>query len=215
MALHINLYHEVDRAKRAKSRDPLKLSMFVLAFIASLFAIYYFVELGKLGAVKREYAQKKAEFDAVDPQARAAEQREQELATTIKTSETLVKRIEGRFYWAPVLERLARIVPREVQITKLGGDVQGENQRKATITLDGISAGSDPRKVAEELRTRIAEEFSAQFKDVSSTFRTLEDGVESVRIDKQQWPTATFAIVVQLSTGDQTPVIEPPARRKK
>ena len=64
-----------------------------------------------------------------------------------------------------------------------------------------------------DLRTAIAEKFTPNFKDVSSTFKTLEDGTETVMLDGQQMATATFAINVQLFTGEEK--APQPARRKK
>lgn len=215
MALRINLHHEIDKARIAQKRDPLKLSMMGLAVLVALFALYYVFELAKMGAINRELARKKTAFEAIDPQAKAAKKREEELTNTLKKSDLLVKRIEGRFYWAPVLEQLNKVVPREVQITKLSGEVQGETVKRASFTLDGLSAGSDPRKVAEDLRTAIAEEFGKRYTKVSSTFRSLEDGVEVVRLDGNQWPTATFAITVQLTIGEEAAPATPVRRQKK
>ena len=203
MALRLNLFHEIARQKQAQRRDPLKLSIYGLSAVAALFAGYYVWQLGLASSVSREYARTKTEFDTLEPQARAAKKREEELATTLTTSQTLVRRIEGRFYWGPVLEQITQLVPREVQITRLAGDVQGDNVKKCTFVLDGVAAGSDPRKVAEDLRTAIADQFSKTYKGVSSNFRSLDDGVETARLDGKQWPTATFAISVQLSTGEE------------
>jgi hypothetical protein len=212
MALHLNLFHEIERQKLAERRDPLKLSMFVLAAIGALCAAYYAWELGRYGSVSRELGRKKAEFEAIDPKAKAAKKQEEELAGVLKVSDALVKRIEGRFYWAPVIQELALLVPREVQITKLSGDLQGDSPKKCQITIDGISAGADPRKVAEELRTAIAEQFGKTYATVVSTFRTLEDGAETVRLDGQQWPTAMFAINIQLTRGEAAASTPPPVR---
>ena len=41
----------------------------------------------------------------------------------------------------------------------------------------------------------------------------LEDGTETVMLDGKQMPTATFAINVQLYTGEEKAA--PPARKKK
>ena len=201
MALRLNLYHEVQKQKRAKSRDPLKLSVFGLAGIAVLFAGYYAWQIGRMSSLTRELTRKKAEFDSVEPQAKFAKKRQDEITAMIKKSELFVKRIEHRFYWAPLLAELARVVPNQVQITKLSGDLQGEDVKKCTLTIDGVSAGADPRRVAEDLRTAIAEEFSKHYQTVTSTFRSLEDGTESVTFNEKKWPTATFAINVQLSAA--------------
>jgi Tfp pilus assembly protein PilN len=207
MALRLNLYHEIQKEKRAKSRDPLKLSAFAMCGVALLFAGYYFWQIGKLSGLTRDLTRKKAEFDSVEPQAKAAKKRQEEVSQMLKQSELLVKRIEGRFYWAPMLGQLASVVPNEVQITKLSGDLQGEGVKKCTLTIDGLSAGPDPRKVAEELRTAIAEELSKNYQAVTSTFRSLEDGTEPVTFRGKKMPTATFAINIQLTCGKEAPQV--------
>jgi hypothetical protein len=72
-----------------------------------------------------------------------------------------------------------------------------------------------PAKVAEDLRTAIADEFAKNYKDVSSTFRSLEDGKEMVKLDGQEQPTATFAINVQLSSGEAPEPAPAPRQPKK
>ena len=213
MALHLNLYHEVIKAKALKRRDPLKISMFVLAGIAAVCTAWYVYQVVRMGAINEELARAKAEFDKIEPSAKLAQKREEELSKQAQMSALLEKRMEGRFYWAPVLSEIMQVVPREVQITRLGGDVSGEGLRRCAITIDGLSAGTDPRRVAEELRTALAEKLSPNYKNVTSTFKMLEDGTEMVMLDGKQMATATFAINVQLFTGEEKPVA--PVRKKK
>ena len=104
MALRLNLNHEILQAERARARDPLKLSLWGLGVIAALFASYYFFQLAKMGVISQESAHKKAEFDAIEPKSIAAKTREDELSKTILAGENMVQRIEGRFYWAPMIE---------------------------------------------------------------------------------------------------------------
>ena len=54
MALHLNLYHEVNKAKAIKRRDPLKLSLYGLAAVIAGFASYYVIELVKLHTINTE-----------------------------------------------------------------------------------------------------------------------------------------------------------------
>lgn len=213
MALHLNLYHEVHMAARLKRRDPLKISIYGLSAIAALCACYYFVELMKMYGINDELARVKSEFDKIEPAAKAAKKREDELEAQVRASDQLVKRIEGRFYWAPLLAQFAQVVPREVQITRMGADITGDSLRKCSITVDGLAAGADPRRVAEDLRTALAEKFSPTYKNVTSVFKTLEDGAELVLLDGKQVATATFSINVQLFTGEEKAV--QPARKKK
>ena len=218
MALKLNLYHEIVKLRAQRRRDPLKISLIVLGVAVIGFAAMYFWELGKLTVMRRDLARKKSDFDAVEPQAKQAREQEKALQSKLDVSDRLVKRIEGRFYWAPVLEQLVPLVPAEVQITKLQGDVQGEHLKKCQMTIDGVSAGTDPRKVAEELRQSIAESLGKRYKNVTASFRQLEDGTEHATLNGKNWPTATFAISVQMQTGEEataTPAPRAPVGKKK
>lgn len=213
MALHLNLYHEVIKAKAIKRRDPLKLTMYGLAAIVAGFAGYYALELIKLHGLKSELATVKTHFDKFEPLGKTAKKREDELQVKMKAGGLLVKKVESRFYWAPLIEQIMQVVPREVQITRLAGDVTGEGQRRCSLSIDGLSAGADARKVAENLRTAITERFSPKYKNVSSKFRMLEDGTETVLLDGRQVPTATFAINVELYSGEER--VAEPVRKKR
>lgn len=214
MALHLNLYHEVLKAKALKRRDPLKLSMYGLAAVVACFAGYYVLELVKLHSVNSELASVKAEFDKLEPLAKTARKREEDLQSQMKAGNLLVKRVENRFYWAPLLEQVMQVVPREVQVTRFSGDLTGEGLRRCSLSIDGLSAGTDPRKVAEDLRTAFTEKFSTKYKNVSSKFRTLEDGTETITLDGKRVSTATFAITVDLYVGEELLAAQP-ARKKK
>lgn len=213
MALHLNLHHEIDKQRQAQRRDPLKLATYGLFGIGALLAGYYVLQLGTTASINHELARKTEEFKVLGPKAEEAKKRQAELQATIKSSDLIVKRIEDRFYWAPILEELSKLVPPEVQITRLAGDVDGDNFKKCMLKMEGMAAGADPRKVAEELRTAIEDKFSKQFQEVASTFRTLEDSTETVKINGAQTPTATFAIDVRLATGVE--VVTPEPVRKK
>ncbi len=203
MALHLNLYHEVIKAKALQRRDPLKISIYGITGLLACFAFYYFFQLVRMHAISEEYTKVKAEFDRLEPQAKASKKREEELNQLALSSGRVVRRIEDRFYWAPLLAEITQIVPREVQITRLGGDITGADLRRCAFTVDGLAAGADPRRVAEELRTAIADKLSSKYKNVTSTFKTLEDGTETVMLDGKQVSTATFAITVQLFVGEE------------
>jgi len=215
MALRLNLYHEVIKAKALKRRDPLKISIYVLSGIAAVCTCWYILQVVQMSGLATELAKVKGEFKKLEPVAKAAKKREDELSGQSKVSMQLEKRMEGRFYWAPVLAQIMQIVPREVQVTRMGGDISppGDGLRRCIVTIDGLSAGNDPRKVAEDLRTALAEKLSPNYKNVTSTFKMLEDGTEMVMLDGKQTPTATFAINVQLYAGEEK--ANAPLRRKK
>lgn len=215
MPLRLNLFHEIHQARTARQRDPLKISLYILGGVVAAFAALYAVELGRYASVANELSRKQEEFAKLEPQAAAAKKREETFQETQKINTKLVKEIEGRFYWAPVLQQVATLVPREVQINKLAGAVQGTGLRKCQLTVDGLSAGADPRGVAEELRQSISESFMKNFRAVEAKFRTLEDSTEFVMLDGKQWPTASFAISINFESGEEPPATPVPGTRKK
>ncbi len=204
MALKLNLHHEIDKQKALQRRDPLKFAGAGIAAIAVGFAGYYAFALAETHGKNQELAVAQAELNKLQPQADAAHKREEELNVSIKASDILVKRVEGRFYWAPVLSMLSTIVPREVQVTRLSGDVSSEALKRCSITIDGLATGKDPRTTAEDLRKAIGDNFSAKFKNVTSTFKgNMEDTTETVKLDGHAMQTVEFTIVVQLQTGEE------------
>lgn len=215
MALHLNLFHEIEKQKALNRRDPLKLSMIGLGLVAAGFAGFYLWELTVQHGLSSELDAKQAEYNKLKPQAEAAQKKEQELSGTAKLSEALVKHVEGRFYWATVLDDLTQIVPREIQVTKLTGEMSQDKARRCTITVEGLSAGAEPRKVAEDLRRALASKFTPKYKNVTATFRSLEDGKDQARLDGQQLPTALFAINLQMVTGEEDAPPPPPKRVPK
>src|SRR3954467_2598744 len=100
MALRLNLHHEIQKQKALNRRDPLKLSMFGLGAVAACFAGYYAVQLGVSHSLNSDLASVQAEYDRLKTKAATAAKREEELSSSVKLSEHLVKRVEGRFYWA-------------------------------------------------------------------------------------------------------------------
>ncbi len=216
MALRLNLHHEIDKKKALNRRDPLKLSMIGMAVVAAGFAGYYVLQLGAAHGLSSELAHVRGELDRIKGKAEAAKKREEELSTAVKLSEAMVKRVEKRFYWASVLDTVTQAVPREIQITKLSGDVANDKVRRCTITLEGISAGEEPRKVAEDLRRALSEKFATKYKAVNAKFTSLDDGKELVPLDGQQLPTAVFAINLHMQmTEEEAPPPPPPARRDR
>ncbi|MEO8350902.1 MAG: hypothetical protein ABI680_04170 [Chthoniobacteraceae bacterium] len=214
MPIRLNLLHEIEQARTARRRDPLKISLYILGGIVFGFAAMYFWQLGKAGLLDRRLAARKADFEAIEPKAKVAKEREQSLQKVFTRKDALVRKIDERFYWAPMLAEIARQVPREVQITKLTGDVTGEAPKKVEISLDGTSAGDDPRKVAEELRQSLTEAFGQKFKNVEARFRSLEDGEEKAALDGKQLSTAIFGINVTFQSGEEAPATPAPRRKK-
>jgi len=213
MPLHVNLYHEVQRQERARQRDPLRLSMLGLLVIAIGFVANYFVVLAQAHAVGSQYASLAAQFAALDPKAQAAKARQAELNEEITASDTMVKAVESRFYWAPVLDQILKTVPRTVQLTHVGTDAAGSPGGSSLVSITGISSGPEPRKEAEALRTALEARLSGQFKSVTSVFKNLDDSDQIVMLDGRRLATANFTIDFQLVAKDPAAAATPPPAR--
>jgi hypothetical protein len=207
MALSINLYHEIHRARKEERYDPLKISFMCLGLVALILAGIYLAKLSETNTVREEFAAHEAEMAKLGPQSAKAKVDEEALKTQIQKSDALSNKIEKRFYWAPVMELVGNTIPKNVQITKLVGDIgTGDaSNRRIGLVLDGISGGAQPRKVAEDLRLAIIDALSQKFKSPTAEFRTLEDSVEHVNLDGADVPTALFSINISFrATGPET-----------
>jgi Tfp pilus assembly protein PilN len=196
MALHLNLYHEIQKAELQRRRDPLKLGTYALALIALCFVAYYFVRLGQVSRITSQRDALKTEWEALDAQQNATKARTTELASTISLAENLVKQIETRFHWAPLLQQIAALVPAEVQITKLNGELRPNNI--CLVTVEGLSAGKEPRKTAEDTRTTFTTQLEKHYRKVTATFVSLEDYDKTVTLEGNTWPTASFTIRLEV-----------------
>jgi Tfp pilus assembly protein PilN len=205
MPLHLNLYHEVQKQKALRRRDPLKLGLYGLAAIAACFAGYYFLQLGKASSVTSEYRRVQAEHSTLAPKADLAKKRSEEIAAMLETSKKMVGRMEERLYWAPILETLTQTVPANIQLTRFAGNAQGDSKKRCNITIDGVAAGDEPRQVAEELRRAISEKYGAKFASATATFKSLEDSAETAKQNGRDARTAIFSIEIQLHNEPSEP----------
>lgn len=218
MPLKINLYHEVLLAKKQQQYDPLKLSLLGLIVVAIFLAGYYFVELAKKRGAVSAYQAKQAEYERLLPLSKEAKLLEEKLNKQIELADRLSKRIEERFYWAPIFEKVTGTVPKNVQITKLGADVNQETPRTCHILIDGLAAGVEPRAVAEDVRTALVEKFSKKFQNVTATFKSLDDSNETVVWEGKQMRTAVFSINIAFNATVElapAPVVRQGGRKPK
>jgi Tfp pilus assembly protein PilN len=215
MPLHVNLYHEVQRQERARQRDPVRLAMLAVLVIAIGFVANYFVVLERSHSVGLRYSDLQEEWSKVNTKAKDAKARQDELNDQIKASDAMAKTVDGRFYWAPVLDQILKTVPRSVQLTHVAADASGaEDATTAELSISGISSAVEPRKEAEDLRTALDARLGAQFKGVTSVFRTLDDSDQFVMLDGRRLPTATFTMDFQIQVRDPIAAATPAPAHK-
>src|ERR1051326_2214806 len=174
MPLQLNLLHEEILEQRQRKRDPLKLSLFAAIGLGALLVLNYLWVGYRVLESKSRLNAAQAEWDKIEPKVTAAQKRSDELNGIIATTNALNNYIETRFYWAPLLEKVAHCVTPNVQITALEGMVE-EEKGLVTVTLDGIAGGREPRGVAEDFRQMLLEQVGKEQPTVKVEFKTLED----------------------------------------
>jgi hypothetical protein len=139
----------------------------------------------------------------VEPKVTAAQKRSAELNSIISTTKVLDGIIDGRFYWAPFLEKLSRCVALNAQLTSIDGSVLEDN--RVSVSIEGLAAGREPRAAAEELRQLLLEQLGQSYSEVKVEFKSLEDLDTIVNIGGSNLNMARFGLSVNFATGAAKP----------
>ena len=199
MALHLNLLHEEIAEQRQRQRDPLKLGMIALGAIAALLALFYMWKGYETLGIKSRLAAVQADWAKVEPKVTAAQKRSKELSEIIQTTSVLDSMIEGRFFWAPFLQKLSLCVAPNAQLTSVDGSVNDDG-KTVTVSIEGIAAGREPRAAAEELRQLLLEQLGRSYTEVKVEFRTLEDLDTLVNVAGANMAMARFILSVNFNS---------------
>jgi hypothetical protein len=174
MALALNLLHEQILEQRQRQRDPLKIGTMILAGIGALLALYYGWNAYQTLAIKSRLSAVERDWAKIEPKVTAAEKRSDELNGIVKTTAVLDDFIDHRFFWGPFLERLARCVAPNIQLTSVEGNVFEE--KGVTVSIEGVAAAREPRSAAEDLRQMLSEQLAeGGYADVKVEFKALDD----------------------------------------
>lgn len=201
MALHLNLFHEHEAARRARQRDPVKLAILVGLVLAMAMGAFYMVRAQQVRSMTAEQTRLQSDWNRLEPRLAQAEEEIEDYRSLIESSTTLVGLVEGRVLWGPVLEVILKTVPANVQLTRLRGSLL-EGRRTVSVTLEGISAGSEPREVAETLRRQLIRRFAENYEHADASFRSLEDSSARVTMEGQPFATARFDIDLRFELPD-------------
>ena len=195
MALHLNLLHEEILEQRQRQRDPLKIGMMVLGAIGALMVLYYIWSAYKTLEIRNRLNEVQHDWSKVEPKVTSAQKRSAELNSIISTTKVLDGMIDGRFFWGPFLEKLARCVALNAQLTSIDGTVLEDN-KGVTVMIEGLAAGREPRAAAEELRQLLLEQLGQGYSDVKVEFKTLEDLDTIVKIGGANMAMARYSLSV-------------------
>ncbi|HEV3409680.1 MAG TPA: hypothetical protein VG095_05270 [Chthoniobacterales bacterium] len=211
MPLHLNLLHEQITEQRQRQRDPLKLGIMALSALGALMLLFYMFKAYKTLETKNRLSRVEAEWAKVEPKVTAAQKQAKELTTTINTMKVLDTMIEGRFFWAPFLQKVSRCVAPNAQVTNIDGSVSDDN-KIVTSTVQGVAAGREPRAAAEELRQLLSEQLAESYTDVKVEFKALEDLDTLVNVAGANMTVARYSIGITFNPaapGSATPTPAP------
>jgi hypothetical protein len=212
MPLQLNLLHEEILQQRQRQRDPLKLSLYAAIALGALLMLNYLWTGYRVLQGKSHLNSIQAEWAKIEPKVTAAQKRSDELNGIISTMNALENSIEGRFYWATLLEKVAHCVTPNVQITSLEGVVE-DDKGLVTVTLDGMAGGREPRGVAEDFRQMLLEQVGKEQPTVKVEFKTLEDLDTTVALGGNNVTTAHFVVTVGMEPFPKA-AAPPPTERK-
>ncbi|MEY2561880.1 MAG: hypothetical protein QOH88_73 [Verrucomicrobiota bacterium] len=213
MALHLNLLHEEHLEQRQRQRDPLKIGMMVLGAIGALMVVYYMWNAYKTLEIRNRLSAVQHDWSKVEPKVAAAQKRSAELNNIISTTKVLDGMIDGRFFWAPFLEKLSRCVALNAQITSVDGTVLED--KSVNVMIEGLAAGREPRAAAEELRQLLLEQLGQGYQSVKVEFKTLEDLDTLAKIGGDNLAMARFGLGVTFNPTEPTKATPAPVRTRK
>src|SRR3954466_3923590 len=195
MALHLNLLHEEILEQRQRQRDPLKIGVMVLIVLGVILFLYYMFSAYRTLEIKTRLSSVERDWSKVEPQVTAAQKRSAELNDIIKTTKVLEDYIEKRFFWGPFLQKVARCVAPNTQLTSIDGNVL-DDAKGVTVAIDGVAAGREPRAAAEDLRQLLVEQLSQNYHDVKVEFKGLEDLDTIANVSGTNMPMAHYILIV-------------------
>jgi hypothetical protein len=198
MALQLNLLHEEIAEQRQRQRDPLKIGMLAIVGVSLLMVLFYVWKGYQTLEVKGRLAAAQQAWAKVEPDVTSAQKRSAELTGIINTTNVLDKMIDGRFYWAPFLQKLSRCVAPNAQLTSIDGLVN-EETKLITVAIEGVAAGREPRAAAEELRQLLTEQLYETYFNVSVEFKVLEDLDTIVNVAGANMAMARYSLAVSFS----------------
>jgi hypothetical protein len=218
MALHLNLLHEEFLEQRQRQRDPLKIGMLVLVSCGVVLFAYYAWNAYRTIEIKTRLNHVTADWKKIEPEVTKAQKRSAELSNIVNTTRVLDEYIDGRFFWGPLLDRLARCVPPNAQVTSFEGMAQDDEKGGGiSITVDGVTAAREPRSAAEDLRQMLLEQLGKAYHDVKAEFKALEDVETVANIGGTNVPMSHYILLITFkSNSSAKPAATPaPARAKR
>lgn len=209
MPLQLNLLHEEFTQERQRKRDPLKLGLMGLGTLGAFMLAYYALQAYQTLVFKNQLSAIEQEWAKAEPQVTLAQKRITQLTGIINATNVLDNTVEGRFFWAPLLQTVSGCVAPNIQLTSLDGTVTDD--KTARIAIEGLAAGEEPRAAAEEFRQLLSEKLAERYGGVDVEFKTLEDLETPVMLAGASLPASHYAITLSLKPKTEAAAVPSPA----
>ena len=210
MGLHLNLLHEEIQQQRDRQRDPLKIGMMILGGFGALLFLYYAWNAYRTLEIKSRFAAVDREWTKIESSVTAAKKRADELNDIIKTTRVLDDYIDNRFFWGPLLQKIARCVAPNAQLTSIQGVLLDDN-KSIGVSIEGVAAGREPRAVAEDLRQMLLEQLAQSYSEVKIEFKALEDLDTIVNISGSNMAMSRYVLTVTFNPAPPAKPVATPA----
>ncbi len=197
MPLHINLLHEEQSKIVERKRDPLKLGILALLVVAVCFYGYYLMKSSGVAKITQEKVNLEGDLAKITPIATQAKADETAASLTLAATAAVEKIIDNRFYWGPLFSEIMAGTGPEIQISGFEGT--NKVRESVTLTVVGVSAGREPRAVAERFRQSMEERLRKAYGTVTSQFASLENSETPLVINGKSFATANFAIGFEIT----------------
>ncbi|HEX8372853.1 MAG TPA: hypothetical protein VF585_08745 [Chthoniobacterales bacterium] len=197
MALHINLLHEEQSKVVERKRDPLKLGILAMLVVSVFLYGYYLLEAKKGSDIASERATVEAKLAEITPTAAQAKIDETKAVQAIAATTAIEKIIDERFYWGQLFKEIVGGTGPEVQLTSFEGAIR--TPEALSITIVGVSAGREPRAVAERFRQSMEERLAKTYGTATSQFASLENSDTPLVLAGKNFATANFSIAFQIT----------------
>jgi len=168
--------------------------------IAVLLLLYYGFLLMSVREREHRARQLREQWANLEPEAKKAARMEGELLAAQETNKTLVRRLQGRFYWASFLEQLVDAIPPEIQIQSL--ECQGEGMQPKQVNLRGLAAGTQPRSVAETFRRTLQARLGERYDAVAVNYSgndSLSETQDTVILNGETLAVARFGFRIDFT----------------
>lgn len=211
MPIRINLFHEEEKALRERQRDPVKLGLLATLLLILCQLVYWLILSGSAASKNAQLGGLRAEWEKLKGPTEEGEGKIEAMKTQMEAFELINRKVSSRAFWAPVLQQLLEGARRDVQLTEVNGAVSQEGNMR--LAIHGITAGQEPRSVAEYLRETLEKALKTVHPETTTRFELLDENPDLIEINGRKFRNARFIIDCRMVNAAAKPPEPPPPPR--